>query len=151
MSQLEQIKTFLGNKNIPVATIHGEFTLCNASEIEEIEIKIYSFNIYDDHQYITPLGEDPNEFGIYKGKVINLMKSSEFYDPKGVLIYLPELDKIGSWNSSGYSLMVFTESFEEISQNLSKFIEAQWESMCGYDIYELFEPWKHWEFVANKR
>jgi hypothetical protein len=148
---LEKIKTFLGDTNIEVQTSQGNFTLCKADEIEDFELKIYSLDLDSEGEYITPLSEDPNENGIYTAKAINLVKSSEHYDPLGLLLYIPKLNAVGAWDSSHYQLLMFThKTWEEIEANIAYFIEAQWESIDGYSIYEVFEPWKHWEFTPNK-
>lgn len=148
---LRDIKAFLGDKNKEVQTSQGKFTLCKANELDEFQPKIYCFDLDHEKEFMTPKGQDPNkEEGIYLGKAINLVKSSENYSPLGILLYLPDLDLVGTWDNSHYQLNVFTDiSWDEISNNLPLYIVSPWENRCFDNILEVFEPWKRWEFIPN--
>lgn len=151
MNMLRDIKEFLGDKNIEVETSYGKFTLCKANEIEEFQPKIYCFDLDYEHEFMIPKGNDPNEeLGIYLGKAINLVKFSENYSHLGLLLYLPDLNLVGTWDKSQYQLNVFTGlSWDEISNNLPAYLGSLWGDRNFDNVLEIFEPWKHWEFIPN--
>ncbi len=152
MVSLEEIKSFLGNKNIEVETSQGKFTLCKADEIQEFYPKIYSYGLDDERAYFSPKGKDPKkDHGIYTGRAINLIKDSEFYTPLGILMYLPDLEMIGTWDRSHYQIGVFQNvTWKEITENLSSFIVSMWDNRNFDNILEVFEPWDKWEFTPTE-
>lgn len=153
MVLLDKIKTYLTDKNRIIKTSQGKFTLCNSSELHEFNPEVYSYELDDENEYFTPKSEDPNEYhGIYLGRALNLVKGSEFYDPEGILLYLPEINKIGVWDSSHYQVNVFNNiSFEELSSNIENYIVMQWGKRDFVNLLEIFEPWKHWEFIPSEK
>ncbi|BDD08092.1 hypothetical protein FUAX_05240 [Fulvitalea axinellae] len=152
MISLDEIKLFLGDENIEIETSQGKFILCKADEIQEFYPKIYSYGLDDEREYFTPKGKDPKkEHGIYTGKAINLMKNSEYYDPLGVLMYLPDLKMVGTWDGGHYQIGVFQGvTWKEISADLSSFIVSMWGNRNFDNILEVFEPWDKWEFKPTE-
>lgn len=153
MIALDEIKQFLGEDNKLIDARNGLFELCKASEIHEMIIRIYPYHLDDEQEYFKPYGKDPNKDGIYIGKALNLVKSwnGDAHDGLGILVYLPDLKKIGQWDNSHNQLLVFQDdTWEDFQSNLKYHIDCQWETRHAKNILEVFEPSKIFTFIPSK-
>ncbi len=89
----------------------GVFTLRALDEVQEIEFAVRA--------------ENGDAVSTMRG--LNLLKSCEDYDPRGMLIYIPSLRKYGSYDGEKRSLVTYRGmSWSNFLDNPARYINAAW-------------------------
>jgi hypothetical protein len=89
----------------------GVFTLRTLDEVQEIEL--------------TVSAEQGEAACVMRG--LDLLKSCEEYDPRGMLVYIPSLRKYGSYDSEKQSLVTYRGmSWSDFLANPTRYINAAW-------------------------
>lgn len=128
--------------------------LRSASNLALINVEFWA-----DDEHITMnrsfFENDPNK-GIdekmYRFKAVDLIRENDHYQSEGLLIWIPELKKFGTYDPEHENLLVFPDAKpKDIYGNFGKYIAAQW--LCGPDylvkcgnVYDFYEPWKYFDF-----
>ncbi len=102
----------------------GFVGLCSVYELEEDTVFI----------------EGPNKGeSYYEIPAVSLTNENEYYDPEFILLWLPNEQKYGSWDSDHWDLYVFENAnWEDISKNPLAYINCQWDNT--QKVGALFEP-----------
>jgi|GEM_PF-5362910 len=128
--------------------------LRSASNLKTIEVQFWAD---DGHTVVTKknFNHDPNKENdekMYRLTAIDLVRENDLYQSEGLLIWIPELKKFGSYDPEHQNLIVFPDAKpKDIYGNFGKFIAAQWQYgpdylvKCG-NIYDYYEPWNYFEF-----
>jgi len=104
----------------------------------------------------TPLEEaDPRRgnLGCYLVPAVNLTKDAEDYDGVGLLLWLPEHRRYGTWDSSHPFIAVFPEdtTWTDIAADPPRYINAQWEGAFGDAAHtEPLMPWPGHPYSAGQ-
>lgn len=125
-----------------------------ASNLNTIDVEFWA---EDTHTAITKdfFNNDPNRENddkMYRFTGIDLVRQNDLYPSEGLLIWIPELTKFGTYDPEHQNLVVFPDAKpKDIFGNFGKYIAAQWQYgndylvKCG-NIYDYYEPWKYFEF-----
>ena len=83
--------------------------------------------------------EDPHyrEKGYYAVSAIDLIdQCNDSYDPSGILMWLPEYQMYGTWDSDHWHLIVFPDiNWSDIVRDPLRFLNAQWSADLGKGEY----------------
>ncbi|MDC7126829.1 MAG: hypothetical protein PQJ46_14755, partial [Spirochaetales bacterium] len=89
----------------------GPFEFINQDDIELhlIPTDIDNSESFENDEVIYGNENDPHykEMGCYLVKCINLVKDCEYYDPFGLLIWLPDYKCYGIWDNSHFVVYKF--------------------------------------------
>ncbi len=112
----DDLVEFLGSdrrlKYDPSACEIGVFTFRTLEEIEEIELIVRA----EDHKSTYPI------------RGLDLVKSCEEYDPRGMLVYIPSLRKYGSYDSELEVLITYRGmSWSDFLADPARYINAAWD------------------------
>jgi hypothetical protein len=89
----------------------GAFEIRTLNEVEEIDLTLSGAG-----------NESPCSI-----RALDLIKSCELYDPRGMLVYIPALRKYGSYDSEGLSLITYRGmSWSDFSAAPARYINAAW-------------------------
>lgn len=125
-----------------------------ASNLKLIDVQFWA---EDENIRITNsfFNNDPNKGNdkkMYKFQAIDLIRENDLYQSEGLLIWVPQLKKFGTYDPEHQNLVIFPEAkAKDIQGNFGKYIAAQWSYgpdylvKCG-NIYDYFEPWKYFSF-----
>jgi hypothetical protein len=94
---------------------------------------------------------DPHrgEKGYYRVTAVDLVADCEGYDPKGILIWLPELELFGTWDIDHWDMLVFPGvTWKDIAANPERYLNAQWYP-TEVD-HELLKLWSSYPFHSRK-
>jgi hypothetical protein len=92
--------------------------------------------------------EDPHadEKGYYEVPAVSLTKECASYDPEYILLWLPNEELFGSWDSDHWDLYVFPETgWSDIADDPIPYINAQWMDY-NREVSEYFQPFPDYEF-----
>jgi hypothetical protein len=89
----------------------GVFTFRTLDEVEEIELIVSA--------------EESDAVCVMRG--LDLLRSCEEYDPRGMLVYIPSLRKYGSYDREKKSLITYRDmSWSDFLANPTRYINASW-------------------------
>ena len=89
----------------------GVFTFRTLEEVEEIDLAVSA----EDHESACTI------------RALDLLKSCEEYDPRGILVYIPSLRKYGSYDSEEKSLITYRGmSWSDFLADPARYINAAW-------------------------
>lgn len=153
----KEMLDYIGDESNLFKSISGNFNgpsmieLRSASNLKLIDVE---FGVDDEHIIVSNsfFMNDPNKGDherMYKFQAIDLIRENDLYQSEGLLIWIPELKKFGTYDPEHLNLLVFPDAeAKDVISNFGKYIEAQWSYgpdysiKCG-NIYDYFEPWKY--------
>lgn len=131
-SQSSMDLTCLQNLNLPnklIAFIRaGKFLSYNKEKSIIRNIEIVSLDsLLLGRIYVEP-GMKSSKKGYYTIPVVDLIAECEGFDPWGLLVWLPDVQMFGTWDSDHRKLQVFPKArWEDIVSDPLKYLNAQWE------------------------
>ncbi|HET6324484.1 MAG TPA: hypothetical protein VFG04_07270 [Planctomycetaceae bacterium] len=109
---------------------------CECGQVELLPIEQLKTELF---AVKTEYDEDPHAFdmsspedGCYLVRGVSLLASCEFYEPLGVMIWLPEEQQFGFFDEEHMRLETFSKevTWSEISNNFPRFANAGWGLGC---------------------
>lgn len=136
----EELLVFLASgQNLdyePRAVECGGTTLVDAASLDVVDVWVVSV----DHE--CPDDPHADEEGYYVVPCVSLLASAEHYDPEGILVWIPDLRRFGTWDSDHWDLVVFPRAtWGDIVAEPGRFLNAQWDP--DETIGTRLKPWKH--------
>ncbi len=122
----------------------GQITLLPFEELSLGEV-------YIDSEGAPFVDKDPHaeEKGYYSVPAVNLVADCDGYDPKGILIWLPDQRKFGTWDNDHWDVLFFPNvTWSDIVSDPVRYVNAQWEPKeveCDY-----LQPFPKYPFKAGK-
>lgn len=129
---------------------------CEAGQVTLIACASLKLERFPVDTQSTPLEEaDPRrgDLGCYLVPAVNLTKDAEDYEGVGLLLWLPEHQRYGTWDSSHPFIAVFSKdtTWADIAANPPKYINAQWEGAFENAAQtEPLVPWPHHPYSAEQ-
>lgn len=107
--------------------------------------------VYVDSEESPLAKNDPHvgEYGYYSVPAVDLVASCEGYNPKGILIWLPDFELFGTWDGDHWDVRVFPGvTWTGIVSNPIKYINAQW--YPDEIANEFLVPWHKYPFKEGR-
>ncbi|MCP4524588.1 MAG: hypothetical protein GY833_01550 [Aestuariibacter sp.] len=125
---------------------------CEAGHIVLLPLNQLSLGeVYIDSEESILAKSDPHvgERGYYTVPAVNLVADCDGYDPKGILIWLPDLELFATWDYDHWDIRVFPDvTWIDIVSNPVKYINAQW--YPDKVDNELLIPWPRYSFKKGR-
>jgi len=123
---------------------------CGETELKQLEeLELSEFYIDFDSNNIQPDDPHQGEEGYYVVKGVDLISECDGFDPEGILIWLPDYQMFGAWDSDHYNLTLFNDTdWEEIVEDPVQYLNAQWDPTLAVEM--LLDPWEKCEFKKGR-
>lgn len=113
------------------------------------QLTIKEFYVDSEGTPLAVLDPHKGETGYYAVPGLDLIGACKSYDPEGILIWLPDLNLYGTWDSDRWDLLTFPgATWTEIAADPVKYLNAQWfpqQANC-----ELLVPWPTYPFRQGR-
>jgi hypothetical protein len=118
----------------------GKVTLNTFSELQLANLWVNTYRTSAEN-------DDPNQGEVgYLVPAISLTKDCQDYDPRFLLLWLPEENLYGGFDTDHGNIWVFPDTtWTNIKENALVYLNAQWNPMSGISIP--FKPWLKYEFT----
>ncbi len=97
-------------------------------DVSACEIGVFAFRSLEEVAEIdlTVRDKDHESTSVIRG--LDLLKSCELYDPRGMLVYLPSLRKYGSYDSEQKNLITYRGmSWSDFLADPARYVNAAWD------------------------
>jgi hypothetical protein len=114
--------------------------------IEQLKTQLFAVKTeYDDDPHVFDMSAP--EDGCYLVRGVSLLAKCEFYEPHGVMIWLPEERQFGFFDAEHMRLETFCRdvTWSEISENFPRFANAGWGGAPNWDDAEPTAAIKPWD------